>query len=60
MKEYLIDTIKTLGFDVKGKSFDRVVEELVHEHIRLMQEIEQDNKEFFKRELKKIVTTPTN
>lgn len=60
MKEYLIDTIKTLGFDVEGKSFERVVEELVHEHIRLMQEIEQDNKEFFKKELKKVITTPTN
>lgn len=43
-QENIIDTMKSLGFDTEGKSFLRNVELLLAEHIRLMQEIKQDNK----------------
>ena len=52
--------METLGFEVSGVPFVRAVELLLGEHIRLMQEIEIDNKEFFKRELERVVKQPTN
>lgn len=59
-EENIIETLNSLGFNTEGKSFIRCVELLVHEHIRVLSEIEIDNKEYFKRELRKISTTPTN
>lgn len=59
-QENIIDTMKSLGFDTEGKSFLRNVELLLAEHIRLMQEIEQDNKEFFRKELNRVATNPSN
>jgi hypothetical protein len=56
----ILDMMETLGFEVRGVPFVRTVELLLGEHIRLMQEIEIDNKEFFKRELERVVKQPTN
>jgi transcriptional regulatory protein LevR len=56
----ILDVMETLGFEVRGVPFVRTVELLLGEHIRLMQEIEIDNKEFFKRELERVVKQPTN
>ena len=56
----ILDMMETLGFEVSGVPFVRAVELLLGEHIRLMQEIEIDNKEFFKRELERVVKQPTN
>lgn len=56
----ILEMMETLGFEVRGVPFVRAVELLLGEHIRLMQEIEIDNKEFFKRELERVVKQPTN
>lgn len=56
----ILEMMETLGFEVSGVPFVRAVELLLGEHIRLMQEIEIDNKEFFKRELERVVKQPTN
>jgi hypothetical protein len=56
----ILEMMETLGFEVRGVPFVRTVELLLGEHIRLMQEIEIDNKEFFKRELERVVKQPTN
>lgn len=55
--ERIQHNLSILGFE--GKLED-CVELLIEQHFLLMQEIEQDNKEFFKRELKRIVNTETN
>ena len=59
-EENIIEILNSLGFNTKRKSFIRCVELLVHEHIRVLSEIEIDNKEYFKRQLIKLSTTPTN
>lgn len=60
MEREILDTMACLGFDVQGKSFLKNVEMLLQEHIRLMQEIEVDNKEFFRKELNRVINNPTN
>jgi hypothetical protein len=55
----LIETMQALGFKTEGKYFNKCVEELLLEHIKLMSEIEHDNKEYFKKELERILK-PTN
>ena len=55
-----IETMKTLGIETEGLSYEKCVENLLNEHILLMQEIEQDNIEFFKRNLRLVSTQPTN
>lgn len=51
------NNLKILGFE--GKLED-CVEALIEQHILLMQEIEQDNKEFFAKEVKRLINTETN
>jgi hypothetical protein len=58
-RERIKHNLKILGFDT-NKTLEDCVENLIEQHILMMQEIEQDNKEFFKRELRKVVTSPTN
>lgn len=56
----ILDTLNSLGFKTENKTFLRNVELLLAEHIRLMQEIEQDNKEYFRKELNRVATNPSN
>ena len=58
-QQYLISTLKTLGFDTENKSFEKCFELLIEEHIRICMEIEVTNKEFFRKELNRILK-PTN
>ena len=51
--------MKTLGFNVEGLSFERCFELLIQEHIKLMSEIETDNIEFLKQEIRRNLK-PTN
>jgi hypothetical protein len=55
----LINTMKTLGFNVEGLSFEECFNLLLQEHIKLMSEIEIDNVEFLKQEIRKYLK-PTN
>ena len=55
-----IEVMETLGIKTEGLPYEKCVENLINEHILLMQEIEQDNIEFFKRNLKLISIRPTN
>ena len=57
-KQRILHNLKILGFETDG-SFEDCVELLIEQHLLMMQEIEQDNKEFFKKELKRILK-PTN
>lgn len=59
-EQNILETLNALGYKTDGKSFLRSIELLLAEHIRLMQEIEQDNKEFFRKELNRIATNPSN
>ena len=58
-RERIKHNLKVLGFDI-NRPLEDCVESLIEEHILIMQEIEHDNKEFFKKELKRITTIPTN
>jgi len=58
-QQYLLDTLKTLGFNTEGKSFEYCFELLIQEHIRVLMEVEVSNKEFFRKELNRVLK-PTN
>lgn len=58
-QQYLLSTLESLGFNTKGKSFERVVELLIQEYIKLAMEIENDNKETFRKELERLLK-PSN
>jgi len=51
--------MKTLGFNVEGLSFEECFNLLLQEHVKLMSEIETDNIEFLKQEIRKYLK-PTN
>ena len=59
MQSELINLMKTLGFNVEGLSFEDCFNLLLQEHIKLMAEIETDNVEFLKQEIRKYLK-PTN
>ena len=59
MQTELINLMKTLGFNVEGLSFEACFNLLLQEHIKLMAEIETDNVEFLKQEIRKYLK-PTN
>ena len=59
MQSELINLMKTLGFNVEGLSFEACFNLLLQEHIKLMSEIETDNVEFLKQEIRKYLK-PTN
>ena len=51
-QQYLVDTLKSLGFNTESKSFESCVEDLIQEHIKVLMEIETENK--------KLIKTPLN
>jgi hypothetical protein len=51
-QQYLVDTLKSLGFNTESKSFESCVENLIQEHIKVLMEIETENK--------KLIKTPLN
>ena len=51
--------MKTLGFNVEGLSFEECFNLLLQEHVKLMSEIETDNIEFLKQEIRRNLK-PTN
>ena len=59
MQTELINMMRTLGFNVEGLSFEQCFEVLIQEHVKLMSEIETDNIEFLKQEIRKYLK-PTN
>jgi hypothetical protein len=59
LQSELINIMKTLGFNVEGLSFEQCFNVLIQEHIKLMSEIETDNIEFLKQEIRKYLK-PTN
>ena len=59
MQTELINMMRTLGFNVEGLSFEQCFEVLIQEHVKLMSEIETDNVEFLKQEIRKYLK-PTN
>lgn len=61
MKEKnILETMKSLGFNVEGKSFLRNVELLLNEYLRLLKEVDIESEEHFKRELERVTQKPTN
>ena len=59
-RKYILQVMETIGFNTEGKSFERCVDLLLQEHIRILQEIEGTNKDTFKREINRLISKPTN
>lgn len=56
----ILETMKSLGFNVEGKTFLRNVDLLLNEYIRLLKEVDIESEEHFKRELERVTQKPTN
>lgn len=59
MEEEHLRVLKQLGFNIKNKTYQDVVGELIEQHIQIMMEIESSNIELFKQEVKRVMK-PTN
>lgn len=53
------ETMEALGINCKDKSYELCVDSLLHAYIDAMLNIEFDNKEYFKKEIKRLMS-PTN
>ena len=58
MEEEHLRVLEQLGFDIKNKTYQDVVGELIEQHIQIMMEIESSNIELFKKEVKRVVNYP--
>lgn len=58
-RERIQHNLEVLGFNT-STTLENCVEALIEEHLLMMQEIEMDNKEYFKKELKRVISIPTN
>lgn len=59
MEEEHLRVLEQLGFNIKNKTYQDVVGELIEQHIQIMMEIESSNIELFKQEVKRVMK-PTN
>lgn len=59
MKEKHLRMIEQMGFQVQGREYEDIIMDLIEEHIKLMWEIEVNNEEQFRREVKRLLL-PTN
>lgn len=60
LRDAHFETMEALGINCKDKTYELCVDSLLHAYIEAMLNIEIDNKEYFKREIKRLLATPTN